>query len=655
MDKYIPTKIIKDSHKKKPWITHRVKAAMRRRSKLYNRMKKTGKESDIRKYRNCKSQTQKLERTSYYSYINNIIEFDTSDPEKQTKQKKFWTYIKSLRKDNTGVTPLKDNGRLFNSPTDKANILNKQYMSVFTQETSGDIPTPSGTPYPDMDNIVIQEQGIEKLLKNLNPKKATGPDNIPARILKDFAAPLAPILSIIFNRSLEEGKVPDDWCKANVTAIYKKGARQDPANYRPVSLTSICCKLMEHVIVSRTLSHLEQHNILHDCQHGFRAKRSCETQLLTLTHELAQSLDKRIQTDMVILDFSKAFDRVPHQRLLKKVHHYGVRGQTHKWITSFLQDRTQKVIVEGESSEVAPVVSGVPQGSVLGPLLFLLFINDLPEGLHSSTRLFADDCILYRQIKSAHDQSLLQEDLHTLAQWEATWGMDFHPQKCSVLRVTRSRSPFLTDYTLKGTKLCTEQSSKYLGVDLQTDLSWKTHIDRVTKKANNMLGFLRRNLRNTKEDTKTKAYISMVRSNIEYCSTVWNPHHKYQIDKVEMVQRRAARFTTNRYHNTSSVSDMLTKLKWDTLENRRTKQQLTMLYRITNELVAISPKPYLKPAKLMPRSSHRLQYLQYSTSTDTLKYSFFPRTIPIWNTLPASVAEAPSLASFKSGLQALTF
>ena len=230
--------------------------------------------------------------------------------------------------------------------------------------------------------------------------------------------------------------------------------------------------------------------------------------------------------------------------------------------------------------------------------------------------------------------------------------MDFHSQKCSVLRVTRS--PFLTDYTLKGTKLCIEQSSKYLGVDLQTDLSWKTYIDRVTKKANTLLGFLRRNLRNTKDDTNTKTYISMVRSNMEYWSTVWNPHHKYQIDKVKMVRRSAARFTTNCYHNISSVSDMLAELKWDTLENRRTKQQLTMFYRITNDLVAISSKPYLKPAKLMPRSSHILQYIQYSTSTDTFKYSFFPRTISYWNTLPASVAETASLASFKSGLQALT-
>ena len=224
-----------------------------------------------------------------------------------------------------------------------------------------------------------------------------------------------------------------------MTAIYKKGARHYAANYRPVSLTSLCCKLLEHAIVSNMVKHLEKHDILNDCQHGFRAKRSCELQILTLYHEMAASLDKKTQTDMVILDFSKAFDRVPHQRLLKKTHHYGIRDNTFQWIASFLSHRTQQVLVEGQSSEKVPVLSGVPQGSVLGPILFLIFINDLPDNLNSKARMFADDCIVYREIKSNKDQLTLQEDLDTLAAWEQKWGMDFHPHKCNVLRVSRAK------------------------------------------------------------------------------------------------------------------------------------------------------------------------------------------------------------------------
>ena len=216
--------------------------------------------------------------------------------------------------------------------------------------------------------------------------------------------------------------------------------------------------------------------------------------------------------------------------------------------------------VEGFSSDSVPVVSGVPQGSVLGHLLFLLFINDLPDKIISKTRLFADDCIVYRPIHDLSDCAVLQQDLDALAEWESKWGMEFHPQKCSVLRVSRSRSPISHPYKLKGHILIAEDTTKYLGIDLQTTLSWKTHIDRISKKANSMLGFLRHNLRSCSEDTKANVYFSMVRSNLEYCSSVWNPHQKDQIRKLEMIQRRAARYMTNRYRNTCIVSSILDHL-----------------------------------------------------------------------------------------------
>jgi hypothetical protein len=505
-----------------------------------------------------------------------------------------------------------------------------------------------------MPDINITTEGIRALLRKLNVQKAAGPDLIPACIYKEMADQCAPFLNIIYSKCLSSGSIPDVWKTANVSAIFKKGERFKASNYRPVSLTCIACKILEHIIVSKTMGHLNRHAILTDCQHGFRRRLSCETQLLTLTNELVHSMARHKQHDLAVLDFSKAFDRVPHSRLLTKLDHYGIRGNTLKWIEAFLTDRTQRVVVDGATSEPAPVISGVPQGSVLGPILFLVFINDLPLHVTSRVRLFADDCVVYREINSEEDCLILQNDLIKLAEWEKQWGMDFHPEKCSILCVHRKRNPIMFRYSLKDHILETDSTTKYLGVTLSQNLSWNHHMDITAKKGNSTLGFLQRNLRVSNEKVKTTAYTSLVRPGLEYCSTVWNPFTKDLVYKLEMVQRRAARYVTNRYHNTSSVSSMIEYLGWETLESRRTKAQLTMLYKIINDLVDIPANQYLVQAPSRPKD-HNKKYHQPSTSTSYHKNSFFPRTISVWNHLPASVAEAPDLVSFKQGLSSLTF
>ena len=311
--------------------------------------------------------------------------------------------------------------------------------------------------------------------------------------------------------------------------------------------------------------------------------------------------------------------------------------------------------MEGAASENIPVISGVPQGTVLGPILFLLFINDLPDCVQSSTCLFADDCILYRRIGSQQDSAILQDDLNKLAAWEKKWGMAFHPDKCSAMGISRARKTCATNYSLKGHVLQNDDSTKYLGVELQTSLSWNRHIDQTVKKANSMLGFLRRNLRISNEDTKTSAYRSMVRPLLEYCSTVWSPYTQEDIKKIEMVQRRAARYVTNRYHNTSSVTSMLEHLEWETLEARRTKNQLVMFIKIIHGLVDIPVERYLTPASTRTRSKHFLKYRQIPTSSEYNKSGFFPNTVCLWNYLPATVAEAPGLVSFKRELSKVSF
>ena len=220
-----------------------------------------------------------------------------------------------------------------------------------------------------------------------------------------------------------------------MTPIFKKGHRYDPANYRPISLTCVVSKIMEHVVCSNIMNFASRHNILYKLQHGFRDKRSCETQLLEFIQDVANNMQDGHQTDVCVLDFSKAFDKVGHMRLIKKLNWYGIDGITNKWIQSFLSNRTQSVVLDGISSDSVPVISGVPQGSVLGPCLFLFYINDIAENLNSTARLFADDTMIYMTVKNQTDAQLLQNDLNTLANWENKWMMEFHPGRDSPQRI----------------------------------------------------------------------------------------------------------------------------------------------------------------------------------------------------------------------------
>ena len=492
--------------------------------------------------------------------------------------------------------------------------------------------------------------GVSKLLMNLDPHKAMGPDGLHPRVLKQLAPAIAPILKQIFQKSIDTGEVPNDWKEANVSPIFKKGQRYNPANYRPVSLTCLCSKVMEHIITKHMVTHLENNNILYDLQHGFRSKRSTETQLLAFTQDVLKNLRNGQQTDIIIMDFAKAFDKVSHWRLIKKLRNYGITGSVNKWVENFLLNRSQRVVCSGENSEWAPVLSGVPQGSVIGPILFLIYINDLPDEIGANVRLFADDTIMYLTMTGENDAASLQQDLDKLAAWEEKWQMKFHPDKCSVLRITRSKSPKIFNYTLHNHTLESESSTKYLGVTIDNKLNWNSHIDNVTKKANASLAFLRRNLQISQRHIKANAYTTLVRPQLEYACPVWDPYTKDKQKQVEMVQRRAARYVYNCYDMKASVTTMLEELGWRSLEQRRADLRLTLLYKCINGIVAVDLSDDLIPQTRTSRHHHHLAFFIPSETKQYLQLSFLPRTIVQWNSLPSSVVMAPSADAFKKGV-----
>ena len=669
--KYVPHRNAKRKDSM-PWITSTIKRLMGKRDKLYAKYKHSGLDKHHRAFKSMKTEVQKQLRQAYWSYVQDLV---TPDPSDQSKgNKKFWTFFKHCKQDSTGVAPLIDeNGKLENDAEGKAEILNKQFTSVFSKlsplslaQSSAQVlrrnftkmaPSSGGqeyvSPHSSMPDFNITVNGVTKLLKNLKPHKAAGPDSIRPLILKELHLEISPILTLIFQRSLDTGEVPDEWRQANVAPIYKKGPKQIPANYRPVSLTCICSKLMEHILSSNFMRHLEANNILYGKQHGFRAKRSCETQLLELVEDLHRNIQAGQQTDLIVMDFAKAFDKVSHARLLHKLEWYGVRGKANRWVQNFLTDRKQQVVIDGQCSKESWVTSGVPQGSVLGPILFLIYINDLPSCVHSQVRLFADDTILYRNIRNSQDECTLQRDLKSLEDWEQKWLMEFHPGKCQVIRVTRSRSPITTKYFLHNQQLEVVSSTKYLGLTITNDLSWNKHISNVASKANRTLGLVKRNLKISSPSIKEQAYNALVRPLTEYSAAVWDPYTQCNIHSLEMVQRRAARWTLNRYHNTSSVSDMLDHLNWPTLQYRRSDARLCLMYKMVYNLVAVDINEYVTPVLRATRHSHPHSFIQIRSRSESYRMSFFPRTVVEWNLLPVDVVLAPSLEAFKGRLATL--
>lgn len=280
--------------------------------------------------------------------------------------------------------------------------------------------------------------------------------------------------------------------KPEKSPVFKNGSRAFPLNYRPISLTSAASKIMEHITFTNIIQHLERNHYFHASQHGFRKGLSCETQLAAFIHDLHVNLDNNTQTNAIFLDFEKAFHKISHHLLMTKLAQLNLDPHTFSWISDFLTNRNQFVLVNTSSSDTRPVVSGVPQGTVLGPLIY---INDLPLNIVSNIRLFADDCVLYTQINSPDDQIKQQADLLTVVNWCQQWQMSLNVSKCKLISFPRCSQPLTCNYTLNNSLLQTADSYKYLGIHLTSDLSWSVHIDPILSLGRKSLGYLQRTLK----------------------------------------------------------------------------------------------------------------------------------------------------------------
>jgi len=395
---------------------------------------------------------------------------------------------------------------------------------------------------------VFSPDSIKKHIERLNTHKSPGLDCIHPFVVKSCAEVFAQVLSVIYTQSFHSGKIRKLWKQAQITPIFKKGCRSIVGNYRPISLTAVPCKIMERIIRDVMMNHLFNGNLIAPEQHGFVLNKSTVTNLLETVDRISEGIDNGWSVLVVFLDFAKAFDKVCHAPLCAKIAAYGFDECMVNWIRDFLSDRKQPVAIGQHVADWRDVTSGVPQGSVLGPLLFVIYINDMPDEVNHIIKMFADDSKLIATIRSATDLEVLRQDLDALSDWSTAWSMFFNVEKCKVMEFNKSGHSKLSGTELRmgesRSVLNFTSSEKDLGVALSSNLKFSSHIRAQANKAVAILGQLRRTFRFWTDTTFRTLYCAYVRPHLEYAAVVWSPHTKKDCNILEKVQRRATKLVS---------------------------------------------------------------------------------------------------------------
>ena len=455
----------------------------------------------------------------------------------------FFSHVKSITKQGQLPPKLSLQSKTASSDPEKASLFNEYFYSVYSPASPNTIHTTDATtPAVCLTQIEISVHDTFAILSALNPSKAIGIDGIGPKLLKACAAPLCVPLQHLFNLSLKYATLPDEWKVHKITPIHKSGDKSSVRNYRPISLLCSTSKVLEKLIYKVVMEFLL--SSFSKSQFGFLAGRSTLQQLLLFLADIHQNREKKATTNVIYLDFQKAFDTVPHHILLQKLWSIGIRGCLSHWFQSYLSSRVQTVSINHHLSNYLPVLSGVPQGSLLGPLLFLVFINDLPSYVHSAKMLlFADDAKCYT---AASSPSLLQKDIDSLYQWSLS-NISFNTSKSSHLQFSHTSTPSF-DLFLNHQPIHQCSSQKDLGVFFSNDLSWSSHYSFIVSKSLKTLGLIRRTVGTlSSTSVRKQLYIILIRSQLTYCSQIWRPHLIKDIALIESVQRRATKWILNDY------------------------------------------------------------------------------------------------------------
>ena len=636
-------RVKKRRKRKRPYMNKESLSLRRKKERLWNKYCQTRQSADYLNFTRVRNQLRSLTRKLRYD-----MECRVADSIKGN-QKAFWNYVNKSVKVKPAVASLKlSDGSIAYTDKEKCEALSLFFQSVFTKESLDDIPEIRSTqPATRLEDITISLSDVEERLRALKPGKAADIDDIKPLLLKRCAAVLARPLTILFQKSFDTGELPTGWKKALIKAIFKKGDHHSVGNYRPVSLTSVVSKVMESVVKTAIMSHLLDQSLLSDCQYGFLPGKSCESQLLSCMNSWTRHLEEGRPVDIIYTDFRKAFDVVPHRRLLKKLSMYGLGTRIVRWVEGFLCGRTQCVSVNGVTSEWAEVRSGIPQGTVMGPLCFLLYVNDLPEEVKlSSIRLFADDAKIFRSVSTIQERNHLQEDLNRIWAWTEKWQLPLNLRKCSVIHLGTNNQQH--DYFLGGTQLSHSASERDLGVQIDAELKFHEHTARVIKKCKSLISIIKRSFCCLDKGMMVKLYKALIRPVAEYGNSVWGPCFKGDQDMLEKLQRRVTKMVAGLA--LTPYQDRLRTLNLPTLKYRRIRGDLICIYKlVTGKTIADDALLQFHENPHRTRG-HSLRLKKVRAQRLVRRQFLTIRACNVWNDLPEIVIRAETTQQFKTRL-----
>ena len=638
--KNVPTRLV-SSRGRPVWMSSEIMAAIKRKKRLWRRDRGRGISEE---YKEMEKSVKNMIRNAKRKYEKKLA--DT----KSGNNRQFYAYVKRKTKSRPTIGPLKDkNKKIITDDGEMAGLLNEFFSSVFTRE-DGAVPDAADMDTDNLENISFTAWKVRKKIQKLRPAAAAGPDEIGPRLLQELEQEVAEGLTLIYRKSMESGTVPMDWRCANVTPIFKKGARSEPGNYRPVSLTSVCCKIMESVIRDGMMEHLERNKLIGNSQHGFLPGKSCSTNLLEFLERVTREVDEGKPFDIVFLDFAKAFDKVPKNRLLEKLSAHGVRGDVLRWIKNWLSGRRQRVVLNGKKSSWNDVLSGVPQGSVLGPILFLIFINDLDmeTPMVEIVRKFADDTKVGNGAKTMKEREDLQEALDKLSSWADRWGMEFNVSKCKVMHVGHNNEKHA--YTMKGQQLTETEEERDIGVMVSRQLKPSVQCKHAARTAQTVLGQLTRAFHYRDRHVFLRLYIQYVRPHLEFCVPAWSPWLDGDKDCLERVQKRAVGMISGLRGRT--YEDRLKELGIVTLEERRHQMDMLQTYKILNGKEKVDPSWWFTMAsdseRVTRQSADPLNIRPGTPRLDIRRYFYSQRIVESWNNVPLDIKKSVSVTAFKN-------